>query len=508
MKARSVVLALVGMFVAGDLAFTQEGGYSIPKGPCGSAEPAHEQRRKGGEGIAPLPLPGTPQRRTERKRQPAPPPLIVKLEVGAVKEIQNNGQAVRYYDWDKDPGDIPVLLNQAQEQLNVRYTYKRGPILAFDPDPAKFPIFYLSASDAFLLTQPEVEQLRTFLRNGGMIWGDTCFGDPEFFKSFVEQMTRVLPDRHFYKLPMHHALFHCFQDITEVQYTIANPDAAEGTGEPQFYGMDLGCRTAILLSRYGLSCGWDGHIREGAMLVHPNDARRLGLNMISYALAMTRLAQYQSTVKEFFQKDQHERGDFVFAQAEVGENWDTQANGIANLLKTVATKTSAGVKFSHQSVNVGKAELQNYPFVYMTGHYDFVLSDAEVANLKKYIKSGGFVFASPCCGTKEFDVAFRREIARVLPGNELKALAEDHPAYTILNKIEAVQYNDFMRNTGQMGPALPLEGITIGAVTPVIYCSYGIGGGWRGFDHPYARDIASEDALKLGVNIVLYSMTH
>jgi hypothetical protein len=59
-----------------------------------------------------------------------------------------------------------------------------------------------------------------------------------------------------------------------------------------------------------------------------------------------------------------------------------------------------------------------------------------------------------------------------------------------------------------VAPLLPLEGITIGGTTPVIYCPFGLGGGWRGFDHPYALDIASEDAMKLGVNILLYSMTH
>jgi hypothetical protein len=61
---------------------------------------------------------------------------------------------------------------------------------------------------------------------------------------------------------------------------------------------------------------------------------------------------------------------------------------------------------------------------------------------------------------------------------------------------------------GEIPPSLPLEGISLGGTTPVIYCPYGLGGGWRGFDHPFGRDVAQEDATKLGVNIVLYSMTH
>jgi hypothetical protein len=30
----------------------------------------------------------------------------------------------------------------------------------------------------------------------------------------------------------------------------------------------------------------------------------------------------------------------------------------------------------------------------------------------------------------------------------------------------------------------------------------------RGFDNPFGRDIAAADATRLGVNIILYAMTH
>ena len=67
---------------------------------------------------------------------------------------------------------------------------------------------------------------------------------------------------------------------------------------------------------------------------------------------------------------------------------------------------------------------------------------------------------------------------------------------------------EYLQSLGVTPPQLPLEGISLGGTTPVIYSRYGIGGGWRGFNHPFGRDIAHEDALKLGINIILYSMTH
>ena len=153
-------------------------------------------------------------------------------------------------------------------------------------------------------------------------------------------------------------------------------------------------------------------------------------------------------------------------------------------------------------------DLQDYPFVYLTGTGEFELTDREAQSLKRYVASGGFLLASPSGGAPGFDAAFRREIARALGGLELRPLAADHAVYNMLYAIDAVGYADYVARLEEAPPALPLEGISLGGSTPVIYSPYGLGGGWRGFDHPFGRDIAHEDAMKLGINIVLYSMTH
>jgi len=506
MKAiRNVVMMLVFLVAADGFA---DDGFNVPKGPCGSAPPAAPQRRKGGEGFPPLPLPATPLRRTEKKRPPSPPVLIAKIQFGGIKEVQRDGEAIRYYDWNKDPGDVAMLTRIAQQTLGVNYTRKQGPLRAFTTDPAQFPIFYYTGSDDFRLSEQDVALLRTFLQNGGTIWGDTCFGDPDFFKAFMREMNRVLPDRRWRRLPDDHPLFHCYYQIDEVTYTRPVPDAEGTTGKPVFFGLDFGDRTAVILSRYDLSCGWDGHIREGAYSVHPGDARRLGVNMIAYTLVTFPLARYQSTGKVYYEEQERARGDFVFAQAKLGDNWDVQPNAIANLLKFVTANTSAEVKFERNAVELTAEELLEYPFLYMTGRHDFELSEAQIQALRRYLSSGGFLLASPSCGEREFDRAFRREIARALPDHELRKLPADHPVYTILNRVEDVTYTDYAESAGETLPPLPLEGIELGGTTAVIYSPYGIGGGWRGFDHPFGRDIAQHDAVRLGVNVVLYAMTH
>ncbi len=58
----------------------------------GIAPQAKPQRRAGGESFPPLPLPVTPLRRTEKKREPAPPALIAKVAYGPLSWSIRDGK--------------------------------------------------------------------------------------------------------------------------------------------------------------------------------------------------------------------------------------------------------------------------------------------------------------------------------------------------------------------------------------------------------------------------------
>ncbi len=62
------------------------------------------------------------------------------------------------------------------------------------------------------------------------------------------------------------------------------------------------------------------------------------------------------------------------------------------------------------------------PFIILTGHQDFKLSDKEVENLQKYLQLGGCVWGdSSLPGSRSrFDIAFRREMKRVLPDQDIQ----------------------------------------------------------------------------------------
>ncbi len=73
------------------------------------------------------------------------------------------------------------------------------------------------------------------------------------------------------------------------------------------------------------------------------------------------------------------------------------------------------------------------PFIFFTGRRDFVLTGREVENLRKYIQLGGAVWGDATLPGRRsrFDLAFRREMKRVVPdvNKDFEPLPPDHPLF-------------------------------------------------------------------------------
>jgi len=70
-------------------------------------------------------------------------------------------------------------------------------------------------------------------------------------------------------------------------------------------------------------------------------------------------------------------------------------------------------------LNIGAPELMDKkpPFIFFTGHKDFILTDQEIQNLRDYLQVGGAIWGDNALAGRgsRFDVAFRREMKRVVP---------------------------------------------------------------------------------------------
>lgn len=112
---------------------------------------------------------------------------------------------------------------------------------------------------------------------------------------------------------------------------------------------------------------------------------------------------------------------------------------LSNLLYYMNNMSRGRIKANPEAVPLDLSDAnainaKRPPFILLTGHRDFVLTEKEVANLREYIRRGGCIWGdSSLPGRRSrFDIAFRREMRRIISDadKDWEPLPLTHALYT------------------------------------------------------------------------------
>jgi hypothetical protein len=109
-----------------------------------------------------------------------------------------------------------------------------------------------------------------------------------------------------------------------------------------------------------------------------------------------------------------------------GGDWYADPTALPNLISFCNSQMNTNIHPEPSTVEVGSADLFNFPLVHLTGHGNIVLSEQEAMNLRNYLEAGGFLHVDDNYGLDPF---FRREIRKVFPDRELRELPNSHPIF-------------------------------------------------------------------------------
>ncbi|MDR2438967.1 MAG: DUF4159 domain-containing protein [Planctomycetaceae bacterium] len=474
---------------------------------CGPPPKAVNATQTGGEGFAPLPLPVTPLRRSEKKRPPSPPSLIGKLALGTPRFIVKDGKQTMYRDWMTDPADVKTLLDWTNSKLGINYRGVESDLSAFSYDPRELPALLVAGHNKFELTDNVRENLARYVLDGGTIIADACCGWKDFTESFRHEMGLIFPQRPMRKMLPDNPVFASYYKLSQ-QFNYKKGDGTQYSAEPSLESIEIGCRDAVIFSTTDMTCGWDGHEHERGTRMTIDLARQVGANIVTYMLGTFQLGRFLSTSKIYHEESAPSRDDFVFAQIVHEGDWDPDPDAVHNLMKFIKENSTMEVKFKRQNVKMKDPTALTYPLWYMTGHRDFVWSEEEVTRLRQFVKAGGIFLADACCGRSSFDSSFRREIRRVFPDQILEPIPFDHPLYNNQFTITKVDYTPrTYEDFGQLERP-ELEAIMFEGKPGVIYSRFDLGNGWEQFPHAYAYGLKDRSALEIGTNILVYAVTH
>ncbi len=203
---------------------------------------------------------------------------------------------------------------------------------------------------------------------------------------------------------------------------------------------------------------------------------------------------------------------FTFARLRYSSgNWDADPRMPSNLLNSLVEYTSIRVDPNERIVDVGSSALFNYPFVYLTGNKMLRFSENERANLRRYLRNGGFMFVDDCNhdidGT--FAKTFENEIRLILdaPGETLHKLPKEHPLYRSFFEFKdgPPPTSHELNGWGDDIVHDYLQSIEIDGRVAVLYSNKDYGCEWN-YDWTNKR-FSSKDNTRFGVNIIVYALT-
>jgi hypothetical protein len=242
---------------------------------------------------------------------------------------------------------------------------------------------------------------------------------------------------------------------------------------------------------------------------------------------------YGTTAPRFPNKDSFQ-GTFTFCRAMFNSNrrekrgWDTDYPGadinfsirLSELTKTRVARQAVGTDPEYVVVRLTDAALFQCPFVLMEDAGTMVLSPPEVTAFREYLLKGGFVFVSDYWGPLARE-QFDEQIGRVLPRTDFPVtdLRLDHPLWHTQFQLKVVPQMPSIQSwrrgggTTDRGVTDPVNARGIadvrGRLMVVMIHNSDIPDGWEreGEDPEYFFQF-SPDAYSVGINTLLYAITH
>lgn len=171
-------------------------------------------------------------------------------------------------------------------------------------------------------------------------------------------------------------------------------------------------------------------------------------------------------------------------------------------LKAVTNIHTAGA--AHVIVDIDSPDLFKYPFAYMSEPGYLELNPKDVENFRQYLDRGGFVLVDDFRGYRHLENLIL-QMKKVYPDRELVQLDISHPIFRSFYAIESLD----MRPPYGRDP-VEFYGLEDekGRLQMIVNYNNDLSEFWEELDRAEIPLELAVNSLKLGVNYVVYALTH
>jgi hypothetical protein len=245
---------------------------------------------------------------------------------------------------------------------------------------------------------------------------------------------------------------------------------------------------------------------------------QLGVNVLAYATSQNlrdKLDRRKIDLKD--SRDQNPRDRIVIAKLMHDGGADDAPVALSNLMQSARTETAQPFMQREDLISPDDDVIKSHPFLFMHGRREFKFTDEQRAALRtSLLDRRFFLFADAICGSEAFADAFRVEMEKIFPDTPLRPVASDHPLLTDRYggfRLQSVSLREPFRDreTGRqksretrIAPAL--EAIEVDGRLVVVFSRHDMSCALENSGTAECKGYSTEDATKIGINILLYAL--
>jgi hypothetical protein len=199
-----------------------------------------------------------------------------------------------------------------------------------------------------------------------------------------------------------------------------------------------------------------------------------------------------------------------------GNSWATDSNKAERqFVQGVRRLTRVHTRSVEQIVDIDSNDMFDWPWLYAVEVGNWEISEEQARRLRNYFDRGGFLMVDDFHGTYEWEI-FVNSLKRVFPDRPVVDLEDADPIFHVLYDLDKrvqVPGLQFLRS----GRTYEQDGVEPrwraifddkGRIQVAICHNMDLGDAWEWADQPEYPEKYASLAYRIGINYLVYSMTH
>lgn len=181
--------------------------------------------------------------------------------------------------------------------------------------------------------------------------------------------------------------------------------------------------------------------------------------------------------------------------------------------EAIARLTRVHARSVEQAVNLDEGDEFDFPWLYAVQVGEWGINDQQARELREYLLRGGFFMADDFHGATEWEV-FQESMKRVFPDRPIVEVEDTdqlfHTVYDLNNRLQVPGAAHLYLGYKNNGIGAHWRAIYDDKRRIMVAISFNsdLGDAWEWADSPAYPERFSDLAIRLGVNYVVYAMTH